>query len=238
MGWGGITPGCVLGTPVGDGYPMEGSAGRSPMGTGGPLIGIRMGAGGNGGLIMGTPRCSRNRLLLTYNVGIGAWRYIYTCTWCMAHYLKERDTRGSKTVILRCLGWDIWTTSLGSTQMFSPIELQSSSAGYTYKAIIRTKQCRAPPPCTMSIANVHTAALYVHSWQLFSTCTCICSQRQGGQGGEHLGWAPSPWRTAPSQTLLPVSVLLSLSTNTHTHIHSYSMTCSTCILYAIISCTN
>ena len=64
---------------MGAGYPMEGSAGRSPMGTGGPLIGIRMGAGGNGGLIMGTPRCSSKRLSLTYVCGIEyrVWRYIH-----------------------------------------------------------------------------------------------------------------------------------------------------------------
>ena len=57
MGWGGNAPGSVAGTVVGAGKPMDGSMGRTPMGRGGPLIGIRMGLGAKGGRTIGTPRC-------------------------------------------------------------------------------------------------------------------------------------------------------------------------------------
>ena len=55
-GWGGITPGCPPGNPIGGDCPSI--IGRTPIERGGPLIGILMGPG-NGGRIIGTPRCMK-----------------------------------------------------------------------------------------------------------------------------------------------------------------------------------
>ena len=50
--------------PGGNPSGCPSTTGRTPMGTGGPLIGIRMGPG-KGGLTMGTPRCIMTEGALT-----------------------------------------------------------------------------------------------------------------------------------------------------------------------------